>query len=160
MDWTSQIEQTASEYGVDPSLAVAVAQQESSLNPNAVSPAGAIGLFQLEPATAAGLGIDPNDPLQNIEGGVKYLAQLLNQYNGDVSLTLAAYNAGPGNVAKYGNTIPPFEETQNYVQKILASLGWSPGVTVNPPKGSRRISQAGNPTSAKPRTPGSSGQQS
>jgi hypothetical protein len=81
-------------------------------------------LFQLLPSTAAGLGVDPNDPLQNIQGGVEYLSNLLNEYNGDVSLALAAYNAGPGNVAKYGG-IPPFPETQNYVASILASLGLS-----------------------------------
>lgn len=121
-DYTGQIVQTAQQYGVDPNLALAVAQQESSLNPNAVSSEGAIGLFQLMPATAAGLGVNPNDPSQNIEGGVRYLSQLLHQFNGDVSLALAAYNAGPGNVQKYGG-IPPFQETQNYVAGILGKLG-------------------------------------
>ena len=122
MDIVSAIQSAATRYGVDPSLALAVAQQESSMNPNAVSSAGAIGLYQLMPATAAGLGVDPTDPGQNIDGGVRYLSQLLNQFGGDVSLALAAYNAGPGNVQKYGG-IPPFAETQNYVASILAAIG-------------------------------------
>lgn len=121
IDYTASITATANQYGVPPSLALAVAQIESSMNPAARSSAGAIGLFQLMPSTAAGLGVDPNDPLQNIQGGVEYLSQLLTQYNGDTSLALAAYNAGPGNVAKYGG-IPPFQETINYVQNVLSQM--------------------------------------
>jgi soluble lytic murein transglycosylase-like protein len=121
-DYTGQIIQTAQQYGVDPNLALAVAQQESSLNPDAVSSEGAIGLFQLMPATAAGLGVDPHDPIQNIQGGIRYLSQLLSRFGGNVSLALAGYNAGPGNVLKY-NGIPPFPETQNYVASILGKLG-------------------------------------
>jgi soluble lytic murein transglycosylase-like protein len=131
-DYTGQIVQTAQQYGVDPNLALAVAQQESSLNPDAISSEGAIGLFQLMPATAAGLGVDPHDPLQNITGGVKYLSQLLTQFGGNVSLALAAYNAGPGNVQKY-NGIPPFPETQNYVSSILGKLGGSPSAPAPAP---------------------------
>jgi soluble lytic murein transglycosylase-like protein len=130
-DYTSLITLTANQYGVDPALALAVAQKESSMNPAAVSSAGAIGLFQLEPATAASLGVDPYDPAQNIQGGIRYLSQLLNQYNGDTSLALAAYNAGPGNVAKYGG-VPPFAETQNYVSSILSTLGLSPPAFPSP----------------------------
>lgn len=118
------LNQAAAKYGLDSSLLFAVAQQESGLNPYAVSSAGARGVMQLMPATAAGLGVDPNDPAQNIDGGARLLAQLLAQYNGDTSLALAAYNAGPGAVRKYGG-IPPFQETQNYVASILAKLGWS-----------------------------------
>ena len=124
-DYTGLITQSAQQYGVDPALALAVAQKESSMNPAAVSPAGAVGLFQLMPGTAAALGVDPNDPTQNIQGGVRYLAQLLGQYGGDTSLALAAYNAGPGNVTRYGG-VPPFPETQNYVSSILSTLGLSP----------------------------------
>lgn len=123
-DIQSYITTVAQQYGVDPSLALAVAQQESGFNPNAVSPAGAIGIFQLMPTTAAGLGVNPSDPAQNIQGGVQYLAQMLNQFGGDTSLALAAYNAGPGAVTKYGG-VPPYAETQNYVAAITGALGSS-----------------------------------
>lgn len=114
--------EAASKYGVSENLLKAVAKAESGFNANAVSSAGAIGIMQLMPSTAASLGVtDPYDAAQNIMGGAKLLSRLLKKYNGDTSLALAAYNAGSGNVDKYGG-IPPFKETQNYVSKVLAYL--------------------------------------
>ncbi|MGN0483560.1 MAG: lytic transglycosylase domain-containing protein [Lachnospiraceae bacterium] len=106
-------------YGVPKALLEAITMQESSFNPKATSHCGAQGLMQLMPATARSLGVtDAYDPEQNIMGGAKYISQLLNQYNGDVKLALAAYNAGSNNVAKYGG-VPPFKETQDYVVKVM-----------------------------------------
>ena len=108
------------EFGVDSSLVKAVIHAESGYNPNAVSPKGAQGLMQLMPKTAQGLKVaDSLNPSDNIRGGVRYLKFLLDTFKGNESLALAAYNAGMGSVAKYGG-IPPYQETRNYVAKVLS----------------------------------------
>lgn len=105
---------------LDSALLAAVINVESGFNPAAVSPSGAVGLMQLMPATATGLGVSaPSDPLQNVVGGSRYLAQLLEQFGGNVRYALAAYNAGPGAVTRHGG-VPPYAQTQAYIPKVLA----------------------------------------
>jgi soluble lytic murein transglycosylase-like protein len=119
----SLIQQASEKYGVDANLVKAVIQNESAYDPSAVSSAGAVGLMQLMPATAANLGVENSlDPAQNIDGGVKLLRELLNQFGGNVTNTLAAYNAGPGAVQQFGG-VPPYQETQTYVKRVLSTYG-------------------------------------
>ncbi|WP_303393581.1 lytic transglycosylase domain-containing protein [Tuberibacillus sp. Marseille-P3662] len=118
-EYDNIIRKASAQYGVNEQLIRSVVQQESGFNPLSQSKAGAAGLMQLMPATAQSLGVTNRlDPEQNINGGTKYLKQMLDRFNGNKVLALAAYNAGPGNVEKY-NGVPPFSETQNYVKQIL-----------------------------------------
>src|SRR6185436_13685699 len=118
---TSAIEEAARTHGVDPRLVAAVARRESAWNANAVSNVGACGIMQLMPATARYLGVtNVFDPRENIFGGTRYLRTLLDTFNGDLDLTLAAYNAGPGAVEKYRG-VPPYRETPAYVAAVRAT---------------------------------------
>ena len=110
--------QTAYQYGVDPKLARAIAIAESDMNQDEISETGAIGVMQLMPETAASLGVDPYNKSDNIVGGVKYIRKMLDTFDGDVPLAVAAYNAGPGAVKRYGG-IPPYAETRNYVGRVM-----------------------------------------
>jgi soluble lytic murein transglycosylase-like protein len=116
----AEITAAARKHGIDPALLAGLVRQESNFNPTAGSPAGARGLTQLMPGTAAGLGVsDVTDPVQALDGGARYLKQQLDAFGGDVTKALAAYNAGPGAVQRYGG-VPPYAETQGYVQKVQA----------------------------------------
>lgn len=115
---SAMIDEAARKYNVDPKLIAAVAEVESGGNQNETSSAGAIGVMQLMPDTAAALGVNPYDKKSNIEGGAKYLRQMLDTFDGDIRKAVAAYNAGPNAVKNYGG-IPPYRETQNYVNKVL-----------------------------------------
>ena len=125
------IRMNAKRYGIDPYLVFCVMHQESRFGSGATSPVGAMGLMQLMPGTAARYGVtNPYDPAQNIMGGTHYLADLLRLFRGRVDLALAGYNAGEGAVMKYGNRIPPYAETQNYVRTIGARYTQNTGVTL------------------------------
>lgn len=121
--YDSLIQKASEKYKIDSALIKAVIKAESNFNHRAVSPVGAKGLMQLMPATAADLQVqDAFHPENNIDGGVRYLRYLLRLFKDNLSLALAAYNAGEGAVARYNNTIPPYRETQNYVQRVLHYL--------------------------------------
>ncbi len=118
--YSDMIDDVARKSRLYPELLHAVVKAESAYDPNAVSRAGAIGLMQLMPHTASRFGVaDRRDPKSNLEGGARYLRKLLTKYNNNIKLALAAYNAGEKTVKKYGNEIPPYPETQNYVKKVL-----------------------------------------
>jgi soluble lytic murein transglycosylase-like protein len=119
--YAAEITAAATANGIDPALLAGLVKQESGFNPNAGSGAGARGLTQLMPSTAAGLGVDNVlDPVQSLDGGAKYLKQQLDTFGGDVTKALAAYNAGPGAVQRFGG-VPPYSETQNYVRSVQAN---------------------------------------
>ncbi|MEZ4388791.1 MAG: transglycosylase SLT domain-containing protein [Candidatus Krumholzibacteriia bacterium] len=138
----------ARQNGLDPALVLAVAVRESAGDPGAVSDRGARGLMQLMPTTAREMGVaDPHDPAQNLQGGARYLARMLERYGGDVDLALAAYNAGPGNVDRAGGAVPPFAETRAYVARVrelAARLGAPAGTNLDkdPPDTTTPTSEA------------------
>jgi soluble lytic murein transglycosylase-like protein len=122
LPWGQAIFETAQRHGLDSLLVAAIVEAESDFRPDSVSHRGAIGLMQVIPLAAPGAeeaGPDLTDPAQNLEAGARYLSYLLKRYNGDLVLTLAAYNAGPGAVSRFGG-VPPYQETQRYVEKVLA----------------------------------------
>ena len=128
-DFEAEINAAAASNGIDPALLKGLVAQESGFDPNARSGAGAVGLTQLMPGTAAALGVtDPTDPAQSLQGGARYLREQLDRFGGDERLALAAYNAGPGAVSKYGG-VPPYAETQGYVNKVLANAASYRGAT-------------------------------
>jgi soluble lytic murein transglycosylase-like protein len=117
--FAADIDAAAARYGLDPALLRGLIRQESNFDPGAVSAAGARGLTQLMPGTAAALGVDPTVPAQAIDGGARYLREQLDRFGGDPAKGLAAYNAGPGAVQRYGG-VPPYAETQGYVRNVMA----------------------------------------
>ena len=131
--YAAEITAAAQANGLDPALLAGLIKQESGFNPNAGSGAGARGLTQLMPGTAAGLGVtNVLDPVQSINGGAKYLKQQLDAFGGDAAKALAAYNAGPGAVQRFGG-IPPYSETQNYVRIVQANAAaYRAGTTTTP----------------------------
>jgi hypothetical protein len=145
------VKAAAQRYNINPALFRALVQQESGGHQSAHSPAGAIGETQLMPGTARALGVNPYNAQQNLDGGAKYLRQQLDRFGGNVRKALAAYNAGPGAVEKYGG-VPPYAETQNYVRTILANAGQ--GATTTAPSSSPGTSSTSTRTRTITTTPG------
>jgi soluble lytic murein transglycosylase-like protein len=142
--YKAEIDDAAAKYGLDPALLRGLIRQESNFNPSAGSPAGAQGLCQLMPGTAAALGCtNPLDPAQNIDAGAKYLRQQLDAFGGDVTKALAAYNAGPGAVQRYGG-VPPYAETQNYVRQVQAYADQYRSQSQSQPQPAAAIGAAGS----------------
>lgn len=132
------IRDNGARHGVDPYLIFLVMEQESQFNARALSPKGARGLMQLMPGTARRFGVNNvHDPAQNVSGGTRYLRELLNMFGGRVELALASYNAGEGAVMRYGNQVPPYRETRNYVKKIGTRYGRSPSVVPTQKSGAK-----------------------
>ncbi|MFC3626751.1 lytic transglycosylase domain-containing protein [Vogesella amnigena] len=131
--FSKMVERVAREHNLDPQLLHSIITVESGYNPGAISPKGALGLMQLMPDTASRFGAsNPLDPAQNIRAGARYVRFLLSLFNRDMPLVLAAYNAGEGAVSKYRNTIPPYQETREYVAKVLASYQKRTGQSLLP----------------------------
>jgi soluble lytic murein transglycosylase-like protein len=127
-DYSQLIEAASKKYNISSNVIKAIITAESGFNSTAVSRTGAMGLMQLMPETAEALGVrNAFDPSENINGGVRYLRDMLSEFDGNLELALAAYNAGPNSVKKYGG-IPPYEETQNYVRKVMSNLKSNPAV--------------------------------
>lgn len=143
MNWKAEAAKIARTIGIPVNLFHALISHESGWNPNARSPVGAIGFGQLMPGTARGLGVDPNDPRQNLVGAARYLKRQLDAF-GSPQLALAAYNAGPGAVQKYGG-IPPYAETQRYVRNVMRTAGETPSVARVPtPKPPSKVADLNN----------------
>lgn len=143
--WMQTAHQFERQYGIPQGLLVALIRGESGGNPNAHSPAGAIGYGQLMPSTARSLGVDPYDPIDNLRGSAMYLSQQLRAFNGNPQLALAAYNAGPGAVRSH-NGVPPYKETQGYVSRVMGYWGGSSGAPVGAAQNGSQVGQSVDPS--------------